>query len=260
MDINEAPAVLYKYRIWDEYGKRVITENQVYLAAPDQFNDPFDVGLPYKHDKAELTDENMWKKFYEMEADNTDRGLHEQRKAILAKRIADGIFKDDRYWKEHYGGFKQRLQQIGILSLTTQMDNLLMWSHYSSSHQGFCVGFDSKILYDACQGLIHKVKCQDEFPILPLFGNNEQKIVTLITTKSKQWEYEDEYRIHKLGGAKQVVKLPNEAYREIILGVNMLPNVREEILSLATSKYPYIKVFQASLNEEAFRLDFKQIN
>jgi hypothetical protein len=30
-----------------------------------------------------------------------------------------------------------------MLSLTKQRNNLLMWSHYSASHQGFVIGFDA---------------------------------------------------------------------------------------------------------------------
>ena len=32
--------------------------------------------------------------------------------------------------------------KLGVLSLSRRWDSSLMWSHYTSSHTGFCVGFD----------------------------------------------------------------------------------------------------------------------
>ena len=62
----DIPKTLYKYRIWDEVGqekqlsRRILTDNEVYLASPDQFNDPFDGSLPFKYNKEELTKDDSY--------------------------------------------------------------------------------------------------------------------------------------------------------------------------------------------------------
>lgn len=43
LDTIEFPPILYKYRSWnDEYNKRFITEKEVFLSSPKQFEDEFD--------------------------------------------------------------------------------------------------------------------------------------------------------------------------------------------------------------------------
>ena len=38
------------------------------------------------------------------------------------------------------------INRYGVLSLTESSDNLLMWSHYASAHEGFVVEFDTEKL------------------------------------------------------------------------------------------------------------------
>ncbi len=61
--LENIPQPLYKYRQWIEpcvdsqYQKRVLTDNEVYLASADQFNDPFDAAIPFKFREDQLTPE-----------------------------------------------------------------------------------------------------------------------------------------------------------------------------------------------------------
>ncbi|MBV9575704.1 MAG: DUF2971 domain-containing protein [Gammaproteobacteria bacterium] len=36
--------------------------------------------------------------------------------------------------------------QLGILSLSSCNDSILMWSHYADFHKGFCIGFKTNSL------------------------------------------------------------------------------------------------------------------
>lgn len=53
---------------------------------------------------------------------------------------------------------------FGALSLTTDRSNDLMWSHYSNSHRGICIGLDKLALFKATQGIIGPVMYSDEVP------------------------------------------------------------------------------------------------
>ena len=38
--------------------------------------------------------------------------------------------------------------RLGIFCLSANCSSILSWSHYSDSHRGFCIGFDTSVLFD----------------------------------------------------------------------------------------------------------------
>jgi hypothetical protein len=58
-------------------------------------------------------------------------------KIINLKKKIDRRFIENR--KEH----------LGVISFSKRWNSILMWSHYSESHTGFCVGFDTKKLINS---------------------------------------------------------------------------------------------------------------
>lgn len=167
-----------------------------------------------------------------------------------------GKFENGAYWKEEYERYKNdNNENFGILSLTSKKDNLLMWSHYSNSHQGFCVGFDKFKLWDLIKGTMGPVMYQTEFPAVGLFDDNPAALITLLMTKSEDWRYEDEYRIIKIYGARKTYNFPNDAILEIVLGYRMPEPVKDEIVKLAKEKYPNAKLFESKMSLENFKLD-----
>jgi len=48
-DDREEPPILYRYISWTgEYQKRLLTENEVHFAKPEEFNGPFDCRLYFE--------------------------------------------------------------------------------------------------------------------------------------------------------------------------------------------------------------------
>jgi len=91
---------------------------------------------------------------------------------------------------------EDRTSSIVVLSLSENRDSLLMWSHYARHHSGFLIGFDSgqEILANGSpHRLLTPVTYAAQRPTRPTFEEltNEE----LLHTKSKQWEYEREWRI-----------------------------------------------------------------
>jgi hypothetical protein len=54
---------------------------------------------------------------------------------------------------------------------------------------------------------------------------------SLLSTKSLEWEYEDECRFVKVYAAKKIFQFPNEAVLEIILGHNMDEKYKDEVMN-----------------------------
>lgn len=74
-----------------------------------------------------------------------------------------------------------------VLSLTANLNNNLMWSHYAHSHNGIVIQFDIK----KCKFLsnVKKVNYVNRLP------SGKLSATEVLTFKQKGWEYEDEYRI-----------------------------------------------------------------
>lgn len=122
------------------------------------FNDPFDASLPFLHDSAELTKENILKKLLIVGRYTWPEISEEELNQRAKERAASEDFKSKAYWKKFNDYGKEVVyKQFGIYSLTSKSDNLLMWSHYADSHKGFCVGFDKFELFRLIQGVLEKL-------------------------------------------------------------------------------------------------------
>lgn len=251
------PTILYKYRLWnDKFQKRLLTKREIFLASADQFNDTFDVALPFKCKEEDLTPENIFKKLYitakEMHPDYSEIEIHQ----MCFDRQSSGVFDDGQYWKDEYVRIKSRLNnEYGILSLATRKDNILMWSHYTNSHKGFCVGIDTSQLYNSIQGMLSHVSYSNNFPQLKLFVDPTKTMIDILTTKSRLWRYEKEIRLIKHNASRKQFKLPKEAYKELIIGMNMPKVHTDSIISLVRKRFPKMKIYQSKMNLDKFKID-----
>lgn len=129
--LNNIPQPLYKYRIWEEpcasqqFSRRVLTDNELYLASADQFNDPFENSYPFKYKEEDLTPENIFLKLLETGRKNLPDISETELHQLCYDRQNSGAFENGQYWKELYQEFKDENNKIfGILSLTSKKDNL----------------------------------------------------------------------------------------------------------------------------------------
>lgn len=257
MGRKQIPDLLYKYRDWnDPFHQRLLKNNEIYLASSAQFNDPFDSSLPFRYNKDELTPDNIFKKLIEVGKKNYPDLSEPELHRMSYERQQSGVFDNDEYWKDFHPDFKKNIEDnIGICSLTTQKDNLLMWSHYARSHQGICVGFNTSKLFDAVGGKLGPVIYSKNYPILGLFDNTLDGLTELINTKSTHWNYEDELRITKIHSARRALPIPEEVITEVIIGCKMGFEAREEIYELLDKKYPHVQLFEAYTDDEKFQLN-----
>lgn len=262
---RKIPKILYKFRTWEDpcqeiqYGRRLLTENEVYFASVDQFNDPFDGSLPFRYKREELTSDNIFKKLFEvfakMHPDKSATEIHQ----LCWERQQSGDFDSDFYWQNFHPYFIQKFREtFGVLSLASMCNNILMWSHYADSHKGYCIGLDSDILFECCRAQIGKVHYANKFPFIPLFDESPNGLIGLTVTKSKKWKYEREVRVVNTS-PRQTVKLPEEAFLRIVLGCRMPESHKKAIYALLANKFSKSKVFETQINNRQFQLDFLPI-
>jgi hypothetical protein len=92
---------LYKYVRYYEHSLSILKNKSIWFSAAECLNDPFEFG------------------FYCPE-------MHINGVPIDAASFENAV---------------RTMKRMGVLSLSEINDNILMWSHYSESHTGFCIEF-----------------------------------------------------------------------------------------------------------------------
>jgi hypothetical protein len=261
---NRTPQVLYKYRDWNNpFHKRILTENEIYFASADQFNDPFDASLPFTYNPEELTDANILAKLIEIRRLSFPLESEEESINHAKERMTEVDFKSQEYFESMYPYLRKSLhEKVGIFSMTRSRDNLLMWAHYANCHKGFCVGIKKSALNIIPFVQLLRVEYSNKFPSRALFLNDEDQnkfLLEILTTKSTHWKYEREYRLLAMLNTKTTFKLSNDYITEIIFGTSMTDKAKEEIRMIRNVKFPKAKVYETSLDSKQFSLKFREI-
>lgn len=263
---GKIPEIVYKYRDWNNpFHKNILLHNEIYLASPKDFNDPFDCRIPmnfinqtpedrndYITELAISQSENIEQHGLELEF--FIRNVEKEMQDILA-------FQTD---KENY--YYDLLDKFyGILSLSKKWNGILLWSHYANYHKGFCIGFwEEKLRASGSLVRTGKVKYPKEFPIIkPAIEKTKKdrlnRIHVQTTTKSQDWKYEKEYRLlkcyfpHEPKPFERLIQFSDEVISEVILGINISSSDKEEIVSLC--KLKNISVYQAKKVSFKFEID-----
>lgn len=241
--------------------RRILTDNEIYLSSANQFNDPFDSSVPFQYSKRAFTKRNIYKRMLFLAKREYPTLSDDRLKKMCKERLESDFYKDKNYAKEFNEGFVKTVsEEIGVFSLSKDNNNLLMWSHYADSHRGYCIGFDHKMLLEL-SGSLGSVLYRKKFPRISVNPKNEAlDFLKLFRTKSKEWEYENEYRIILPKKARKILKYHDECIKEIILGCNIQDKDKKDIIKIAKQKNSNIKFFETKRNSEKYELIIKELN
>jgi hypothetical protein len=267
------PKTLAKYYPLTQNSLNAFINDSFYLAQPDNFNDLFDFSpLAIDFSAYEFVDfENLFhvnKRKIELEKYN-----------LNANKYKNDI-KDDFY--------RSWVQMNGILCLTKNVDNDLMWAHYTNN-EGFLLEFDLAKLPINYLGPFPinyvKERCKVKFN-RNIDVNLGLFIEALI--KKKIWDYEDEYRLFfypedinkyfqvngiysnesfEASKIERYISYSNDAISKIVLGFNFLGkditkvNDYQYIIDLKHENSPIkycilSKVIRENINTELLFQDF----
>jgi hypothetical protein len=148
---------------------------------------------------------------------------------------------------------------FGILSLTINPFNYLMWSHYGNCHNGFCLGFDEAILSETVDGSLGPVHYDSDVPKLKLFGDAYDFHIKQLATKSTVWSYEHEFRIIKSNAARKTIIYPKEMIKEIFLGCKLPFAEKNKIIDFVKANNIDCKVLELQLDKTTFRLNYLRV-
>ncbi|MEI0562370.1 DUF2971 domain-containing protein [Brachyspira pilosicoli] len=179
------------------------------------------------------------------------------------------------------------LEKIKVACLTTHNDNTLMWSHYADKHQGICIEYDINKIINKKNIIIKRINYSNKMNIGNFFINYYKNILQniniditnhsinnitdLFIIKSREWKYEDEYRIllHDEKNENPNGTLVNLPIKSICFGVqtsnddkelvyNIVNSINEKNKNKNAKKYRRIKLYQAELDDnELFKINIK---
>jgi hypothetical protein len=243
---------LYKYRSFSSKGLAEIFErNEIYFSCPTQFNDPFDcnpnVVIHRNRDKF-----RKWMRRVIKEREPT----WDKYKINQLLNNSDNVrrFKSKSFQRDLFKNFTSGL---GVLSLSEKCNDILMWSHYSDSHKGICIEFDSKdetsVFWEN-----YKVKYEEEYPTVNVMElEHIEEWLKTFTVKALHWEYEAERRILKTQdkGGPGNYKFRPEQLKSVILGACISDENKEKVHEWVQDYPASIQIKQAKLNENYFKVD-----
>jgi hypothetical protein len=242
--------LLYKYRDFDDENNPldILNKKQLWLAEPKTLNDPFDCQYEY------------WKLF--------DDAIRELK---ISNTSIESFKKSSR----------EVMNNLRVLSLSSNEENPLLWAHYANKHKGFCLGFDSnhfetsinsrlkpqEVNYSSnlpqlrFSSLLQNSAFQDKKDIHELITSLDDFIYEVALTKPIEWELEGEFRVVTQDPMQgKSVKFNRLALREVVLGLNTDPKKQNEITNiLAKDEWKHVKLFKINKVNGSFSLSKKPL-
>ena len=243
---------LYKYGKLGEHSRSLFSTPTIWFASPSSLNDPFECRPWFEFDG---TDEQIVAFLVRMLRKQNSRASEVN---VLAQALAilnRGRHKDPRFWDFFRRDVARLLaSNIGICCFTTSNANILMWSHYASDHQGYCIEYvatDTTPFFGEAQ----KVGYSKDFPVVNFFNTSHDAQVDLIfLTKFEGWQYEEEYRIvdHQAGAGLH--SYPARLMKSVTFGLRMPHEHKQEIRQWLQSRNHGVKVFEATIHDREFKI------
>jgi len=221
------------------------------MATRTMFNDPFECRPRLSHEctRTEL-------------ATYADRVLRKtpltasQRRARVAEIVRT---RRDMLPRDFLGVVQQLNDQmdrnVGLFCLSAKPDHLLMWSHYSDSHSGICVGFDCESK-DSPFRNARRVVYRSSYPVCRVFAEAPELIQEKGTfTKADDWSYEEEWRLVNFRDGACTKRFDPRFLKSVILGARISPDRAAEVVGLTRANFPHAVLLRAVLRKSAYGLD-----
>lgn len=244
------PSKLYKYRSIDDRTKDIIVNHRVYFCAPVAFNDPFDCKTPLDFTATDAEFEQWVRKVAPR--------FHLKADALVAlgrSGLPAGYF--EKLTQKYLDEIRV---SSSIFCASECLNDILMFSHYSSSHAGCCLEFDFS--GDTLLRRSERVIYQDVYPNLNYFrlhDNPQEMGRRLILTKASHWAYEKEWRAIRFRMPPGFYDIKASCLTGIILGANTSSADKTKLRDWVKTRGVAVQFHQAEVDAGAFRLNVTPI-
>ncbi|MXS83744.1 DUF2971 domain-containing protein [Nitrosomonas oligotropha] len=166
-------------------------------------------------------------------------------------------------------------QKVGVLSLSRNYKNLLMWSHYASNHRGYVLGFDESHDFFQLINEENEIMSPNKITYSSMRNGMKQELKDIqkkfLLEKSIDWAYEEEIRIFKHFEYADEIKdnreypiylfnVPRESIKCIYIGANAQSSLKQNIFSAIRRHRLNTDVFQNKLSQIHYEIDSVLIN
>lgn len=214
----------------------LLLNSRAYFRQREQLNDPSELRPTFVVHGSERELREYVRKIRRFD----QRRLSPAARMLEENRLLNRIRSSPRMAEEQ---LHDLLGRIGVFCLTDSLENVLMWAHYANGSRGIAIEFDSS------QGLFavaQRVTYSDEPPVINRLQDEWNLLIDKsMLWKSKQWEYEREWRViarfrdavrqewfieqhHPAATAREFLRsqdgpghylIPPSAIRRVVLGV-----------------------------------------
>ncbi len=247
---------LYKYLgvsdpMQKERTRSLIVESKLRFSSPASFNDPFDMKW---RTAIEGTPQQKRERLLKVMATNPQTAMRGRgRNEVEVSRI---LANPESFIEGVNKAGLEASNKAGVLSLTSEVKSILMWSHYGEHHTGIALQFeiakDPKYFLPAVA-----VRYSNEYPVRNWVDESCEDLRGGLYGKFKDWEYEKERRIIYANFANNYLQYKPIALTGIILGfcfnesewLNSALRDREK----RNGKLP-LKIYRAIQSSHSYRL------
>ncbi len=244
---------LYRYRsMKSEELEGIFKNREIYLPNTTLFNDPFECRPNLIIHKGRLSKERYIKDSAKRARLKFNLTKAQERNYITKLRI---ILNNIPRMEKVFNDF---VVQVGVYCLSTINDDILMWSHYSEGHRGLCLEFDTTKDYNLFDQAL-KGSYDDRYPSIDILNiRYPDEYRKALLTKSKHWEYEQEWRILKPGGPGKHF-FPAELLTGVIFGALISAKDKNQLLDWVKNYPIKLTLYQAKINREKYQLNIEPI-
>jgi len=224
--------------------RKLIVDSELYFVPPSKFNDPLDCRIPPCYKASTLKAEQYWRGIGKRHGAGVDK---RERKARIRKLVRDSrtLKGQERLNQQLFNSLDKR----GIVSLTEDPVNMLMWSYYAEGHSGIALRFNMDL---NCLAAIQEqmipvdVKYLHKFPNINFYdieSHQHQFLTAMLGSKSSVWQHEKEWRLVKVSGSGYV-RIPPKMIDGVVLGMRIGDSEQlvREWVSARTSEIKLLRV------------------
>lgn len=193
----------------------------------------------------------------------------------LKNAPAMGSDLGDREYERQF--WESRNTRIGILCFSEQIDDPVIWSHYTQAHAGIALGFDVPSLELAAHFLKVSYPPDGIRPIIDWHFVDEprnsvdrtegnRQVTVAYTVKAPSWQYEAERRrfveLHscEMVGSHFFQEIPHVWLKQVVLGVRCTLHERDirSILKSYPNEGNGVAILRAEPSKENYRLKIER--
>ena len=254
--MGKIPPQLFKYERDTDRATENLNNRVLYFGSPSNFNDPFDCALwPQIKPPTDIEANAICARFLELGRGSFQSDMQRQFLAVETSEWRTRLMNSaEKIISERREEFSEN---TGISCFSERNDNILMWSHYSSHHKGFCLEFHSDAdLFTKAKRVIYS----NDIPTIDLcelmLDDDFEKVFAIFCTKSSDWQYEREWRVLRQEVGPYCY--PQHLLKAIYFGAKAAESTIMQICDVVKCNQLNVDLHRGRLSKSRFRIEFDQ--